>query len=36
MAGSPNPFIDPNELARHLTDVGKEFEDALAAQEKQR
>ena len=35
-ADGPNPFIDPEELPRHLADIEKEFNDALQAQEKQR
>jgi metallo-beta-lactamase class B len=34
--GSPNPFIDPGELGRHLTEMEKDFEQALQAQERQR
>ena len=34
--GAPNPFVDPGELGRHLTEMEKDFEDALQAQEKQR
>ena len=34
--GSPNPFVDPGELGRHVTEMEKDFEDALQAQEKQR
>ncbi len=34
--GSPNPFIDPNELEHHLTEMEDDFEKALAAQERQR
>lgn len=32
----PNPFIDPNELGRHLTEVEQDLEQALQAQERQR
>ena len=35
-AGAPNPFIDPGELARHVADMEKDFEQAVQAQEKQR
>ncbi len=35
-AGAPNPFIDPGELSRHVTEMEKEFEEALQAQERQR
>ena len=34
--GAPNPFIDPGELGRHLTEMEKDFEQALQAQERQR
>jgi metallo-beta-lactamase class B len=34
--GSPNPFVDPGELGRHVTEMEQEFEDALQAQERQR
>jgi metallo-beta-lactamase class B len=34
--GGPNPFIDPNELCRHLTEMEKELEQALQAQERPR
>jgi metallo-beta-lactamase class B len=34
--GVPNPFMDPGELGRHLTEMEKDFEDALQAQERQR
>jgi metallo-beta-lactamase class B len=34
--GLPNPFIDPEELGRHLKEMEKDFEDALQAQERQR
>jgi metallo-beta-lactamase class B len=35
-AGAPNPFIDSGELSRHVTEMEKDFEEALQAQEKQR
>jgi metallo-beta-lactamase class B len=35
-SGAPNPFVDPGELARHLAEMEKDFEDALQAQERQR
>lgn len=34
--GTPNPFIDPQELERHLTEMEKDLEQALQAQERQR
>jgi metallo-beta-lactamase class B len=34
--GFPNPFIDPDELGRHLAEMEKDFEQALQAQERQR
>ena len=34
--GGPNPFIDPNELARHVGEMEKDLEQALLAQERQR
>jgi len=34
--GAPNPFFDPDELGRHLTEMEKDFEQALQAQERQR
>jgi metallo-beta-lactamase class B len=34
--GEPNPFIDPDEFGRHLTEMEKDFEQALQAQERQR
>jgi metallo-beta-lactamase class B len=34
--GGPNPFIDPDELGRHLSEMEKDFEQALQAQERQR
>ncbi len=34
--GTPNPFIDPQELERHLTEMEKDFAQALQAQERQR
>jgi metallo-beta-lactamase class B len=35
-AGTTNPFVDPNELGRHVAEMEKDFEEALQAQEKQR
>ena len=35
-AGTPNPFVDPDELGRHVTEMEKDFEGALRAQERQR
>jgi metallo-beta-lactamase class B len=35
-AGGTNPFLDPNELGRHLTEMEQDFEQALQAQEHQR
>ena len=35
-AGGPNPFVDPDELGRHLTEMEKDFGQALQAQERQR
>ena len=35
-AGGPNPFIDPSELGRHLTEMEQDLEQALQAQERQR
>src|SRR5882762_8264572 len=35
-AGAPNPFIDPGELSRHVTEMEKGFEEALQEQERQR
>jgi metallo-beta-lactamase class B len=35
-AGGPDPFIDPDELGRHLTGMEQDFEQALQAQERQR
>jgi metallo-beta-lactamase class B len=35
-AGAPNPFVDPDELGRHVSEMKKDFEEALQAQEKQR
>jgi metallo-beta-lactamase class B len=35
-AGVPNPFIDPGELGRHVTEMERGFEEALQAQERQR
>jgi metallo-beta-lactamase class B len=34
--GAPNPFIDPGELARRLTEMEQDLEQALQAQERQR
>src|SRR4029077_3158563 len=34
--GAANPFIDPGELGRHVTEMEKHFEEALRAQERQR
>ena len=34
--GTPNPFIDPDELGQHLTEMEKDFEQALQGQERQR
>jgi metallo-beta-lactamase class B len=34
--GGPNPFIDPGELGRHLTEMELDLEQALQAQERQR
>jgi metallo-beta-lactamase class B len=34
--GAPNPFVDPGELGRHVTEMEQDFEDALQAQERQR
>ena len=34
--GAPNPFIDPSELGRHLTEMETDFQQALEAQERQR
>jgi metallo-beta-lactamase class B len=34
--GAPNPFVDPGELSRHVTEMEKDFEEALQAQERQR
>jgi metallo-beta-lactamase class B len=34
--GSPNRFVDPGELGRHVTETEKDFDDALHAQEWQR
>ena len=34
--GAPNPFVDPDELGRHVSEMKKDFEEALQAQEKQR
>ena len=35
-AGAPNPFVDPDELGRHLTEMENDLEQALKAQERQR
>jgi metallo-beta-lactamase class B len=35
-SGVPNPFVDPGELGRHVSEMEKDFEDALQAQERQR
>ena len=35
-AGAPNPFVDPDELGRHVAEMEKDFEEALQAQERQR
>jgi metallo-beta-lactamase class B len=34
--GAPNPFIDPGELGRHLTEMEQDLDQALQAQELQR
>jgi metallo-beta-lactamase class B len=34
--GEPNPFVDPEELGRHLTDMESDLNQALQAQERQR
>jgi len=34
--GGPNPFIDPSELGRHLTEMEADLNQALQAQERQR
>ena len=34
--GAPNPFIDPGELGRHLTEMEQDLEKALQAQERPR
>ena len=34
--GVPNPFVDPDELARHVAEMEKDLNDALQAQEQQR
>jgi len=34
--GAPNPYVDPTELSRHVAEMGKDLEDALRAQERQR
>jgi len=33
---SPNPFVDPTELGRHVDEMEKDLNDALQAQERQR
>jgi metallo-beta-lactamase class B len=35
-AGAPNSFVDPDELGRHVSEMKRDFEEALQAQEKQR
>jgi metallo-beta-lactamase class B len=34
--GAPNPFVDPGELGRHLTEMEHDLDQALEAQEQQR
>ena len=34
--GAPNPFVDPGELGRHLTEMEGDLNQALQAQEQQR
>jgi metallo-beta-lactamase class B len=34
--GDTNPFVDPRELSRHVTEMKTDFEQALQAQERQR
>jgi len=34
--GAPNPFVDPGALGRHLAEVEKDLDEALAAQERPR
>jgi len=34
--GAPNPFVDPTELGRHLTEMENDLDQALQAQERQR
>lgn len=34
--GAANPFIDPDELGRHVAEMEKDFEEAVQAQERQR
>ena len=34
--GAPNPFVDPDELGRHLTEMNGDLDQALRAQEQQR
>jgi hypothetical protein len=31
--GAANPFIDPDELRRHVTEMEKDFDETLQAQE---
>jgi hypothetical protein len=31
--GAANPFVDPDELRRHVGEMEKDFEEALQAQE---
>ena len=35
-SGARNPFVDSGELGRHITEIEKDFEDTLQAQEQQR
>jgi len=35
-AGAANPFVDPGELQRHVTEMEKDFEEALQGQERPR
>ena len=35
-AGAPNPLVDPDKLGRHVSEMKKDFEEALQAQERQR
>jgi metallo-beta-lactamase class B len=32
-SGAANPFVDPDELRRHVVEIEEDFEDALQAQE---